>query len=337
MILKDITDLVSIVVPVYNVEKYLSECIDSILAQTYKNFELILIDDGSPDNCPKICDEYAKKDNRIIVIHQKNKGVSNARNAGIKIANGKWIMFVDSDDWIDKDMLEYLLSGDLNCDVIVCGIEDYSKRLFKEPNMEYKVYDLCKNKDLFEVLKLKRSEWRVPFAKIYKRQCIEKNCIFFDEVAILGEDQIFNLEVYQSARKIQLLKLSKYHYRLNYNSACNMLSDSFTENSSFVEYLLDLVHKYKFLSDNLFKQFLISMYMIMDKRRKISYVERINLLKKHLGTYPYSEVLKSVYISNVDFKYWIVFLFFKCHFYFGIYSIYHIKEFLKKVKYKLKG
>ena len=96
--------LISIIVPVYNVDKYLSKCIDSIISQTYNDIELILVDDGSPDNSPKICDEYARKDNRIIVIHKENGGVSSARNAGLDIAKGKYIGFVDPDDYIVSEM-----------------------------------------------------------------------------------------------------------------------------------------------------------------------------------------------------------------------------------------
>ena len=92
---------ISIIVPVYKVEKYLNECIDSILAQTFTDFELILVDDGSPDNCPALCDAAAEKDSRVRVIHQQNKGLSGARNAGINVARGNWLGFVDSDDMID--------------------------------------------------------------------------------------------------------------------------------------------------------------------------------------------------------------------------------------------
>lgn len=100
----------SCIVPIYNVEKYLPQCIESILNQTHSNFELILVDDGSPDNCGKICDEYEKKDNRIAVIHKKNGGVSAARNAGLDAATGEYICFSDSDDWLEKDYIEYLLN-----------------------------------------------------------------------------------------------------------------------------------------------------------------------------------------------------------------------------------
>ncbi len=115
--------LVSIIVPVYQVEKYIHHCINSILSQTYKNLEIILVDDGSQDACPQICDEYAEKDNRVYVIHQKNLGLSEARNTGIKIAQGEYIAFVDSDDYISSDMIQILLERAVckNADISVCN------------------------------------------------------------------------------------------------------------------------------------------------------------------------------------------------------------------------
>ena len=114
----------SIIVPIYKVEKYLPKCIDSILAQTFQDFELILIDDGSPDNCGAICDAYAARDSRIKVIHQENAGVSAARNAGLDIATGTYLGFVDSDDWIEPEMYETMIATakEKNVDVVVCGI-----------------------------------------------------------------------------------------------------------------------------------------------------------------------------------------------------------------------
>ena len=101
-------DLISIVIPVYKVEKYLEKCIESIINQTYKNLEIIIVDDGSPDNCPQMCDEFAKSDKRIKVIHKENGGLSDARNAGIDIATGKYITFIDSDDYVSDDYVEYM-------------------------------------------------------------------------------------------------------------------------------------------------------------------------------------------------------------------------------------
>lgn len=116
--------LISIIIPVYRVEKYLRRCIDSVLAQTYPNLQIILVDDGSPDNCPQICDEYALKDARIGVIHQKNAGVSNARNNGLKIAKGDYVLFIDSDDYIAPDMCEkmLLLAQQEQADMVICNI-----------------------------------------------------------------------------------------------------------------------------------------------------------------------------------------------------------------------
>ena len=103
--------MVSVIVPVYKVEDYIRECIDSILAQTYPYFELILVDDGSPDNCGRICDDYAEEDDRIKVVHKKNGGLTSARNAGLEVAKGEWIMHVDGDDWIEPDMIESLIEA----------------------------------------------------------------------------------------------------------------------------------------------------------------------------------------------------------------------------------
>ena len=109
---------ISVIVPVYNVEKYLSRCVDSILNQTFTDFECILVDDGSPDNCGKICDEYAKKDKRVKVIHKQNGGLSDARNTGLDIAGGEYIYFLDSDDYVEYNLLEKL-----NDTICVCNAE----------------------------------------------------------------------------------------------------------------------------------------------------------------------------------------------------------------------
>lgn len=119
--------LISVIVPIYKVEQYLERCVDSILNQTFTDFELVLVDDGSPDNCGVICDEYAKKDERIVVIHKENGGLSDARNAGIewalKNSDSEWITFIDSDDWVNENYLKFLytVANDNNVDISVCG------------------------------------------------------------------------------------------------------------------------------------------------------------------------------------------------------------------------
>ena len=118
-------ELISVIVPVYNVEKYISRCIESIMKQTYKNIEIILIDDGSTDNSGKICDEYSLKDDRINVIHKKNGGLSDARNTGLDIAKGKYISLIDSDDFVSKFFIETLYNTckNENCEIAICEYE----------------------------------------------------------------------------------------------------------------------------------------------------------------------------------------------------------------------
>lgn len=116
-------DKISVIVPVYKTEQYLNRCVQSITDQTYKNLEIILVDDGSPDNCPEMCDQWAKKDERIKVIHKRNGGISSARNAGLDSATGDYIMFADSDDWMEPDMAEFLyrLIVKYDADISRCG------------------------------------------------------------------------------------------------------------------------------------------------------------------------------------------------------------------------
>lgn len=207
-------DKVSIIVPVYNVEKYLDKCLDSIINQTYKNLEIILINDGSTDNSSEICEKYAKIDNRIIVVNNINKGVSYARNCGIKLSTGKYILFVDSDDTVDINYVYYLLCENKNdkYDIIYCGIKDIFK--YKK---KYIIKDRLIRKDgltgelrkdyyfLIDIL-------RVPFVKLYKSEIIKKYNIFFSENISSGEDQIFNFKYYRYVKKYKLINLPLYNY-----------------------------------------------------------------------------------------------------------------------------
>ena len=131
--------LVSVIVPIYNVEQYLRRCIDSVLAQTYTNYELILVDDGSPDACGKICDEYAARNPKIKVIHQKNQGLSAARNNAVPKSNGEYITFIDSDDFVSKDYLQYLVSLIQKYDAQISAggfVYQYENRELKQPKDE---------------------------------------------------------------------------------------------------------------------------------------------------------------------------------------------------------
>ena len=143
-------DLISVIVPVYNVEKYLDKCIQSIVDQTYTNLEIILVDDGSPDNSGAICDEWAEKDNRIKVIHKANGGLSDARNAGLDIATGEYIAFVDSDDYIELDFYDklYNVIKATNCDISICNL----RKVYENNNVS------VNNCDTFEITEYSTTE-----------------------------------------------------------------------------------------------------------------------------------------------------------------------------------
>lgn len=205
----------SIIVPVYKVEKYLPKCIDSILAQTFRDFELILIDDGSPDRCGAICDEYAAKDSRIKVIHQQNAGVSAARNAGLDIATGTYLGFVDSDDWIEPEMYETMITTakEKQVDVVVCGLE------YIGPNGAI----VIDNGQIDAVQKITRKELYLRtyglsqklyhgalWNKIILRETFSSNRL---SVKITHfEDWLLLLSVYENVKSCILLPESFYHY-----------------------------------------------------------------------------------------------------------------------------
>lgn len=188
---------VSIIVPVYNVEKYLDKCIESIVNQTYRNIEIILVDDGSPDKCPEICNEWAKKDDRIKVIHKENGGLSSARNAALEIAQGDYITFVDSDDWIENDMIQSMLTcaAKNDADIVCCGFYfdnvDTTGHLQKFEKAEYENEEIVLNLLLDNI----RPE---VCSKLYSAELI--NQFRFDESIKYAEDLPFNFYLMLKAK-----------------------------------------------------------------------------------------------------------------------------------------
>lgn len=229
---QDKTPQISIIVPVYKTEKYLRRCIQSILSQTFNNFELILIDDGSPDNSGIICDEYAKKDKRVKVFHQKNGGVSNARNKGIEHAQGTWISFIDSDDYVEKSYYEHLIQFSNN-DWIIEGFKTdfYIEKLNK---ISYSEIDFCE----FWNSHFHRLYSTVPWGKLYKKEIIRNNNIYFDSHIRLGEDLIFNLEYVKYCKTIQLIDLSQYIYTTNTSA-----SERYNLTEDEIKYVIDKIKK----------------------------------------------------------------------------------------------
>lgn len=222
----EITQLVTIVVPVYKCERYIAKCITSILGQSYRNFELILIIDGNFDNSLAICRSFEKKDNRIIVIEQENLGVSVARNVGVKYSHGEWIVFVDSDDWLEKDFLKVMLENTYDCDIVVCGYyaddkESSHPYFFLETNKC--IYENEEKKSLIENCIVCNSDGNrssianvgVPWAKIYKKSLLVENEIKYVPGLTRMQDMIFNLYAIWYANKIRFIDSYLYHYSLN--------------------------------------------------------------------------------------------------------------------------
>jgi len=204
----------SIIVPIYNVERYLRKCIDSVLAQTFTDFECILVDDGSPDNCSAICDEYAKKDSRIRVIHKENGGLSDARNAGLDIAQGEYIGFIDSDDYIHERMYEILVEKAISTDVdiVACGVYNVAENgetLGKWPNLSNdKVY---KKKDFIDNFHpdVRRDIMTAVWNKIYKREIFSTLRFPFGKYY---EDAYIQLDIWNQCDMIAVVKDTLYYY-----------------------------------------------------------------------------------------------------------------------------
>lgn len=171
--------LISIIVPIYKVEKYLEKCIDSILSQTYKDIQVILVDDGSPDGCPAICDRYVEKDERVVVIHKPNGGLSDARNAGLNVARGEFISFVDSDDFIADNFCDILLKAinRENADMAICNYQvvDENGHSIQEKNLYLPIRDECISSQEFIEGYCGKYGWHYVIAwnKIYKRELFE--------------------------------------------------------------------------------------------------------------------------------------------------------------------
>lgn len=238
-------DLISVIVPVYNVEKYLIRCVNSILSQTYKNIEIILVDDGSPDNCPRICDELSKKYSNIMVVHKENGGLSSARNAGIEICKGKYISFVDSDDFIDKNFLLrlYDVITEYDADVAMLQYREVTSddKLYKVKNKSAQCYIGDDVEKAFLDLKIDSVCVGLYLTSIIKN-------IRFEE-GKTSEDIPFNFEVFKKIDKFVYLPEKRYYYYYNSASISNGVLDKNMLNYIFFRekiylYYLEMGDKY---------------------------------------------------------------------------------------------
>ena len=205
-------DLISVIVPVYKVEEYLDRCVQSIVDQTYRNLEIILVDDGSPDNCPAMCDAWAAKDSRIKVIHKENGGLSDARNAGMAVATGLYIGFVDSDDWLDAQMYDCLYEAmtRTSADIASCG----ARRVWLNGKPAQELLSINNScvleKDAaMEALLTAQGIVQTVWNKLYKRNVLEG--ILFP-VGLIHEDEFWSWQVIAQACRVVTLKETYYNY-----------------------------------------------------------------------------------------------------------------------------
>lgn len=206
---------ISIIVPVYNAEQYLSKCIESIIVQTYKNWELLLIDDGSPDNSGEICDEYAKRDNRIRVFHKSNGGVSSARNLGLEMALGEWVTFVDADDWISNNFIENLykpILSDNTIEFVQGGCTNYINNKIAGIEQQYEYLVSTEPIYVFNHFR------GLTVSKLFKLNIIRTSELKFDEQMYTTEDMAFTLDYILHITKYCFISEVGYYYRHNPNS-----------------------------------------------------------------------------------------------------------------------
>ncbi|OTP26705.1 glycosyltransferase family 2 protein [Enterococcus mundtii] len=200
---------ISIIVPVYNVEKYLRNCVDSILNQTFKNFELILVDDGSLDDSGKICDEYVKKDKRVRVLHKENGGLSSARNAGIEYAHGRYLGFIDSDDYIEPDMYELLYNNMVHedADLSICGIYDVYEG--KEPIKKTRIKEIVPSDEALLLILQGNIISVHAVNKLYKKELF--NNLRYP-VGKYHEDSFIIVDLLDNCKKVAIDSTQKYYY-----------------------------------------------------------------------------------------------------------------------------
>lgn len=337
------TPFLSIVVPVYNVEKYIHQCIDSILKQDFKDYELIIVDDGSPDNCPQICDEYSRKDARITVIHKENGGVSNARNTGIEHSNGKYIYFVDSDDWLEPYSLKKLCDIALvtNADVVFTDcIERFESgkenRVFlfsksfttSDKNLISQIQKavLCHKKNPFFVQGADNA-YPAPWSKLIKREIVISNSIRFDPyVKGVYDDGLFTEEVLEHTNSVSYSKVCTYNYRILTSSIVHAFREDMVEKfEKNCEKMNDFISKYNKGQDFILSEYarriaylssFMSAYYFSEDNTK-SKKEVYEDLKNTLNKSPWKEAITNVKIGDLENKHKYMLMCMKLHLFAG--------------------
>ncbi len=254
---------VSIIVPIYKVEQYLKRCLDSLVNQTYKNIEIILVDDGSPDQCPQICDDYAREDSRIKVIHKENGGLSDARNTGLKAATGEYVMYVDSDDYIERDSCEKLINNAVeNVDLVIGACKEirptgvsFQQHTNLEENKTYTAKE-------YMLLSIEKNEWYAPaWLNLYRKAFLINNNLYY-KVGYYFEDIEMLPRLFLANPTVRYVNYPFYNYVIrdgsimmsginnekkrmildNYNGWMNQFS--LVEDATLQKYLYGVLVKY---------------------------------------------------------------------------------------------
>lgn len=309
----------SIIVAIYNVERFLPQCIESVLAQTYDDFELILVDDGSPDNCPRICDQYAEKDCRIKVIHKENRGIVSARKAGIEISNGNYVCFIDGDDFISCDMLETYdnILRTHNPEIICTGYSIY----YDEKNIKA-VYPKIKcgnynKKELCEKIYHKMlsappffSFYIIPtiWSKCFKKSIVENIYEIIPDNISLGEDVAVTYPALLETKSIYVVDYTGYMYRKNLNSITNTYDNNLYEKiKNLIVYLRQIDEEKQWNAKNQINEYILFMLVLAKDNefkynRKSNYsIKKCNMLK-YLNDPLFKEAIDQVNVKDIKNK-----------------------------------
>lgn len=261
-------DKISVIVPVYKVEKYLNECVESIINQTYKDLEIVLVDDGSPDNCPKMCDEWAKKDKRIKVIHKKNGGLMSAWVEGVKGSSGTYIVFVDSDDYIFETYVEKLYNAikTNNADISVCNyIKKYDDReenitqikdnklLIKGENIDNCIFSYTGDLGLT----IAPCRWN----KMFKRETVLNSLKYLNTEISMGEDVNMTFYAMTKAERVALINDHLHFYRQVSSSISNTKRNNWPHYKKLIKQLLIINKEEKLNLNNYIYKWFVSMYI----------------------------------------------------------------------------
>ena len=312
--MRSLEPLVSVVIPIYNAEPYLLECLNSVKNQTYQNLEVILVNDGSTDRSLSICEEIQKSDSRFRVFNRTNHGVGASRNFGMSCSNGNYICFVDSDDYCDQSMITNLLSPlekDAELDVSICGIKDvvtFSENSAKKRHMhtekKYSVSDYAENILLVDNIDVFCG---APYGKMYRLDLLKRGGIGFDEKATYAEDFIFNMDVLKASENIYILGESLYNYRLDVETSlthvnhCNRPPEEYWVQrlNAYMAFesvfkKCDLYNAYEMQINNLLLKFVISSerYLFrssleLREKKRIADVIRNEVAVNNCLKYPY--------------------------------------------------